>query len=118
MQVDQAADRGRYAGTVQKILRVVRQGAELPGLRFLGKGASVLGPALRQNGETLQYVVRTPAGNVIAQSDDEFAVGECVAVIPRAEATGPAFRYGDAELVRSESCTGKQTPSRSAASTL
>jgi hypothetical protein len=109
---------GGYAGTVQKVLRVVRQGADLPGIRLLGRAGSVLAPALRQNAETHQYVVRTPSGNVMAQSDGEFSVGDCVAVIPRAEASGPAFRYGDAEVVSSESCTGKDASPRSAARTL
>jgi hypothetical protein len=119
MPVEQpGGERGGYAGTVQKVLRVVRQGADLPGIRLLGRAGSVLAPALRQNTETQQYVVRTPGGNIMAQSDHEFAVGDCVAVIPRSEASGPAFRYGDAEVVRSESCTEKDTPSRSAARTL
>jgi hypothetical protein len=100
-----AAD-SRYSGTVQKVMRVVRQGAELPGMHFLGKVGGVLGPALRQKTETHQYVVRTSAGQIMAQSDSEFSVGECVQVVPRADASGPAFRYGEADVVRSESCSG------------
>jgi hypothetical protein len=96
----------RYAGTVQKVLRVVRQGADVPGMKFLGKVGNVLGPALRHNAETHQYVVRTPTGQIIAQSDSEFAVGDCVQVIPSAQASGPAFRYGEADVVRSERCSG------------
>ena|SRR5262245_57608525 len=96
----------RYSGTVQKVLRVVRQGAELPGMQLLGKVGSVLGPALRQKGETHQYVVRTAAGQIMAQSDSEFSVGDCVRVIPRPEVSGPAFRYGEADVVRSEGCSG------------
>ena len=56
----------RYAGTVQKVVRVVRQGADVPGMKFLGKVGNVLGPALRHNAETHQYVVRTPTGQIIA----------------------------------------------------
>ena len=96
----------RYSGTVQKVLRVVRQGADVPGMKFLGKVGNVLGPALRHNAETHQYVVRTPTGQIIAQSDSEFAVGDCVQVIPSAQASGPAFRYGEADVVRSERCSG------------
>ena len=96
----------RYAGTVQKVLQVVRQGADLPGMKFLGKVGGVLGPHLRQNSETHQYVVRTATGQIIAQSDSEFAVGDCVQVIPRPKASGPAFRYGEAEVVRSAGCSG------------
>jgi hypothetical protein len=96
----------RYSGTVQKVLLVVRQGAELPGMKLLGKVGGVLGPALRQKTETRQYVVRTPTGQIMAQSDSEFSVGDCVQVIPGPQASGPAFRYGEAEMVRSEGCSG------------
>jgi hypothetical protein len=96
----------RYSGTVQRVLRVVRQGADVPGMKLLGKVGNVLAPALRHNTETRQYVVRTPTGQIMAQSDSEFAVGDCVQVIPRAQASGPAFRYGEAEILRSESCSG------------
>jgi hypothetical protein len=95
-----------YSGTVQKVLRVVRQGAGVPGMKLLGKWESVLAPALRQNSETLQYVVRTPTGQIMAQSDQEFSVGDCVQVIPGPKASGPAFRYGEAEVLRSERCSG------------
>lgn len=112
-------ERAGYAGTVQKIFRIARQSADLPGIRLLGQLGSVIGPALRPSGETHQYVVRTGSGQIIAQSDEEFSVGDCVEVLPRSDATsGPAFRYGEAELVRSESCTEKHSPSRNAISTL
>ena len=113
------AERSGYAGTVQKIFRITRQGPEIPGIRLLGKVGSIVGPALRESSETHQYVVRTRSGQIIAQSDEEFSVGDCVEVLPRSDAgSGPAFRYGEAELVRSESCTEKQSPSRNAISTL
>jgi hypothetical protein len=98
--LENAPAAGGYSGTVQKVFRVVRRGAELPGLRFLGKVESVLGPMLRQNEETHQYVVRTPSGQIMAQSDQEFPVGACVRVIPQADKPGPAFRYGEASVVR------------------
>lgn len=95
-----------YTGTVQKVFRVVRQGTDLPGMRVIGAAGSVLGRALRQNAETHQYIVRTPGGSVIAQSDDEFPVGECVDIVPETDRAGPAFRYGEATVVKSESCSG------------
>lgn len=94
-----------YAGTVQKVFRIVRQGEDLPGMRLLGRVGSVLGPVLRQSSETRQYVVRTPTGQITAQTDDEFSVGDCVEVIPQTDAApGPAFRYGQAQVVRSDKC--------------
>lgn len=100
-----ASVRQGYEGTVQKVFRVVRQGADLPGMSFFGKAGAALSSKLRQNGETHQYVVSTPKGQIIAQSDEEFPVGECVQVIPQADSAGPAFRYGEAEIVRSERCS-------------
>ena len=106
MKVGKARSEAGYTGTVQKVFRVVRQGADVPGLSFIGRAGKVLGPALRQNGETHQYIVRTPSGGVIAQSDDEFPVGECVDIIPETERPGPAFRYGEATVIKSERCGG------------
>ena len=94
-----------YAGTVKKVFQVTVQGKDLPGIRLLGKAANVLAPALRRSTETRQYVVGTPTGQITAQSDEEFAVGECVEVIPQDDAaSGPAFRYGQARIVRSDGC--------------
>ena len=84
---------------MQKIFRIVRRGADLPGMSFFGKGGRVLAPALRQNEETNQYIVRTPAGTVIAQSDAEFPVGQCVRIIPELDRSGPDFRYGEARVI-------------------
>jgi len=95
-----------YAGTVQKVVRVVRQSADLPGMHLLGRLGAVLGPALVQNPETLQYVVRTPTGQITAQTDEEFTVGDCVEIIPQSDRPGPAFRYGEARVVKSQRCNG------------
>lgn len=104
--VEEPRPTGGYAGTIEKVFRVVRKGADLPGAQFLGRVGTVLGSALRRNAETLQYIVRTPRGQVIAQSDEEFPVGACVEVIPQADHTGPAFRYGEAAVVASQACNG------------
>jgi len=99
------ADSG-YAGTVQKVYPVTLQGRDLPGMRLLGRVGALLGPKLRKSSETNQYVVRTPTGQIMAQSDDEFSVGDCVEVIPQGDAaSGPAFRYGQAQILKSDSCT-------------
>lgn len=94
------------AGVVQKAYPVTLQGKDVPGIRMLGKLGALLGPKLRQSGETNQYVVRVPTGQIMAQSDDEFAVGECVEVIPQSdEAFGPAYRRSEAKVVKSNNCT-------------
>jgi hypothetical protein len=94
-----------YSGTVQKAYEVTKQGKDIPGMNLLDRVGTVLGPKLRRSGQTHQYVLRTPTGQVMAQSDAEFAVGDCLDVIPRGDdARGPAFRLGEAQLVRSENC--------------
>ena len=90
---------------MQKVFRVVRQGADLPGMSLFGKAGAALSSKLRRNGETHQYVVSTPQGQIMAQSDEEFPVGECVQVIPHGDSAGPAFRYGEARVIRSQSCS-------------
>jgi hypothetical protein len=95
-----------YSGTVQKAYPVTKQGNDIPGVRrLLGKYANTIGPKLRRSGETNQYVVRTPTGQVMAQSDDQFEVGDCVDVIPLGSADGPAYRLGQVQLLPSEKCT-------------
>ena len=84
---------------------VAGQGQDLPGFRLLPEKAHAFAPMLRRSSETMQYVVRTPTGQIIAQSDDQFSVGECVEVVPHADAPGPAFRYGQAQIIKSEKCT-------------
>jgi len=94
------------AGKVQKVYQVVLQGKDVPGMRHLGRVGDVFAAPLRKarTGETNQYVVSTPTGQILAQADDEFAVGECVEVIPRGDAYGPAYPYGQAQVVKSDSC--------------
>jgi hypothetical protein len=95
-----------FAGVVQKAYPVTLQGKDVPGIRFLGKLGALLGPKLRHSDETNQYVVRIPTGQIMAQSDEEFAVGECVEVIPQSdEASGPAYRRSEATVVKSNDCT-------------
>jgi hypothetical protein len=94
-----------YAGTVAKVYPVTLQGRDLPGMRFLGRVGDVLAPSLRKSSETNQYVVRTRTGQIMAQSDAEFSVGDCVEVIPRGNGSGPAFRYGQSQVVKSNECT-------------
>lgn len=105
-RIDEGSATRGYQGTVQKVFLVVRQSAELPGMQqFMGRLRNALGPAVRPNSETRQYVVRTPKGQIMAQSDEEFPVGECVEVIPHGDSAGPAFRYGEARIIRSQTCS-------------
>jgi hypothetical protein len=97
-------DRG-YAGTVQKAYPVTVQGKDLPGIRLLGRVGNLLAPKLRRSSETNQYVVRISTGQIMAQSDEEFSVGECVEVVPQGDAAGPAYPRGQANVVKSNSCT-------------
>jgi len=94
-----------YTGTVQRTYIVTKQGKDIPGIeRLLGKYSHALAPKLRRSGETHQYVLRTPTGQIMAQSDDEFEVGDCVDVVPRGNAEGPAYRLEQAQLLPSDKC--------------
>ena len=105
-----------YTGTVQRAYVVTRQGKGIPGVeRLLGKYSSAIAPKLRRSGETHQYVVRTPTGQIMAQSDDQFDVGDCLDVLPLGNAEGPAYRLGEVQLLPSEKCsTVVATPVRTA----
>jgi hypothetical protein len=105
-----------YTGTVQRAYVVTRQGKGIPNIeRFLGKYSNSIAPKLRRSGETHQYVVRTPTGQIMAQSDDEFEVGDCLDVLPLGNAEGPAYRLGEVQLLPSEKCsTVVATPARTA----
>ena len=95
-----------YSGTVQRAYPVTTQGKDLPYVRrLLGKYSNAIAPKLRRSGETNQYILRTPAGQIMAQSDDEFEVGDCVDVVPLGNAEGPAYRLGQAQILPSEKCT-------------
>ena len=95
-----------HSGTVQKAYPVTTQGRDLPYVRrLLGKYSNTIAPKLRRSGETNQYVLRTPTGQIMAQSDDEFEVGDCVDVVPLGNAEGPAYRLGQAQLLPSDKCT-------------
>ena len=102
----QASVESRHAGTVQKVLRVVRQGADVPGMKLFGKVGNILAPALRHNTETHQYVVRTPAGQIMAQSDSEFSVGDCVQVIPARRPRDRRTATARPRRCAPESCSG------------
>ena len=94
-----------YSGRVQKAYEVTKQGKDIPGMNLLDRVGAALGPKLRRSTQTHQYVLSTPTGQIMAQSDEQFAVGDCLDVIPRDDASrGPAFRLGEAQLVRSEKC--------------
>jgi len=94
-----------YTGTVSRAYVVTKQGKSIPGIdRLLGKYSNALAPKLRRSGETHQYIVGTPSGQIMAQSDDEFEVGTCLDVVPLGNAEGPAYRLGEVQLLPSEGC--------------
>jgi len=104
-----------HSGTVQKAYPVTTQGKDVPYVRrLLGKYSNAIAPKLRRSGETHQYVLRTPTGQIMAQSDDEFELGDCVDVVPLGNAEGPAYRLGQAQLLPSDKCTTTLTAEPSA----
>jgi hypothetical protein len=94
-----------YAGKVQKVTQVERQAEGVSLLNRIEIIGSLVNSAIRRRPETNQYVIRTSRGQISAQSDQQFSVGQCVEVIPEGErASGPAFTYGEARIVEYDGC--------------
>ena len=98
------ADR-RYAGTVQRVTQVERQAKGIPLLNRIEVFGSLVNSAMRKRPETNQYLIRTARGQISAQSDQQFEIGQCVEVIPEGDrASGPAFAYDEARIVAYDGC--------------
>ncbi|HKQ29089.1 MAG TPA: hypothetical protein VJT77_10855 [Burkholderiales bacterium] len=76
-----------------------------PALYMFGLIGGLVNAALSGEGKTNFYLVNAEGGQVSAQSDERFAVGDCVEVIPAKSAqVGRAFPYGDARVAASQKC--------------
>ena len=93
-----------YAGTVQRVTQVERQAKGIPLLNRIEVFGSLVNSVMRKRPETNQYVIRTARGQISAQSDQQFELGQCVEVIPEDAASGPAFAYDEARVVAFDRC--------------
>jgi hypothetical protein len=99
-------DSGRsYYGTVEKTMPITRPGqGGSPALYMFGLIGGLVNAALSE-GKTNFYLVNADGGQVSAQSDERFAIGDCVEVIPAKSApAGRSFAYGDARMTASQKC--------------
>jgi hypothetical protein len=95
-----------YVGTVEHTTEVTRpsQGGS-PALYMFGLVGGLVNAALSNPKKTNLYVVKSSVGEVSAHSDERFAVGDCVEVIPAKGAPADlAYAYGKARVVRSNRC--------------
>jgi|ERR1700694_1985485 len=94
----------RHVGTIDKSFKISRTGKGLSAL-YGSPFGELINSALTSPVETNRYYVRTADGNVSAASDEAYAVGDCVIIVPRTGASpGSAYAYGDARLQRSDRC--------------
>ena len=96
-----------YIGTVEKTSEVTKAGRQggSPALYMFGLVGGLINAALSEPGKTNFYLVNLADGQASAQSDERFAVGDCVEIIAAKNAPGGrAFAYGDARITRSSKC--------------
>jgi hypothetical protein len=95
-----------YYGTVEKTMPITRPGqGGSPALYMFGLIGGLVNAALSGEGKTNFYLVNADGGQVSAQSDERFAIGDCVEVIPAKSApAGRSFAYGDARVTASRRC--------------
>ena len=102
----------RFAGVVEQVRHVSRPGQ--PPLILMGLGAigGLAYGEMKKPTETNLYVVSTADGaRITAQTDDDFAVGDCVEIIPSKNARiSNGYTYGDARIVKARGCTAPPAP--------
>jgi hypothetical protein len=109
-----------YLGTVEKTSEVTRPNERgSPALYMFGLVGGLMNAALSKSKKTNLYVVKSEVGEVSAHSDERFAIGDCVQIIPAKGApAGLAYAYGKARVVASSQCTPlAQTQTGAAGST-
>ena len=91
----------RYVGTVAQTFKISRPRDGLSALHRLGKVGELMNGALTASAETNRYIVRTPTGNLSVASDESYANGDCVVVVPEEGAIDDgAYDYGEARVER------------------
>jgi membrane protein implicated in regulation of membrane protease activity len=100
----------RFVGTVEQSQKTSRAGEPSGALMAFGAIGGLLHHAASGPTATNLYRVSVSGEIFTAQSDDEFAPGTCVEIIPAKDAfVGRAYAYGQARLVASDKCSGQTT---------
>jgi len=103
----------RHLGVIEQKSTISRAGEPSKLLMAFGAiGGAIYGHTANSTYPTNLYTVKTTEGeSVSAQTDDEFAIGDCVEVIPSREAgRARAYVYGSSRMVRSEQCKSIHAP--------
>lgn len=98
----------RHLGVIDQKSTASRSGNPSRLLMAFGAiGGAIYGSMADSSHPTNMYSVKTVEGeSVTAFSDDVFAIGECVEVVPsRGVARSPGYYHGDARILRSEKCS-------------
>src|SRR5882672_6871398 len=106
---DNDGDR-HFVGTVEQSQKISRAGEPSGALMAFGAIGGLLHHAASGPTPTNLYRVRVSDEIFTAQSDDEYAPGTCIEIIPAKDAfVGRSYAYGQARLVASDKCGGQAT---------
>jgi hypothetical protein len=97
-------------GRVDQIQQVARPSEPPEALLYFGLAGGLLHRSAERLRPTNLYIVKMASDElVMAQDDAEFALGECVEVIPvkRQDPPTNTFGYGYAPIVASRKCGGR-----------
>jgi membrane protein implicated in regulation of membrane protease activity len=98
----------RFVGIVEQSQKISRAGEPSGALMALGAIGGLLHHAASGPTPTNLYRVRVSGEIFTAQSDDEYAPGTCIEIIPAKDAfLGRSYAYGQARLVASDKCAGQ-----------
>jgi len=99
-----------FVGTVEQSQKISRAGEPSGALMAFGAIGGLLHHAASGPTPTNLYRVRVSDEIFTAQSDDEYAPGTCIEIIPAKDAfVGRSYAYGQARLVASDKCGGQAT---------
>ena len=100
----------RFTGVVERSQKISRAGEPSGLLMGFGAIGGLMHHAASGSTPTNLYQVRVAGEIFTAQTDEDFAVGSCVDIIPAKDAfVGRAYAYGQARLVTSAKCSNDPT---------
>jgi hypothetical protein len=101
----------RFTGVVERSQKISRSGEPSGALMGFGAIGGLIHHAAGGPTPTTLYQVRVSGEIFTAQSDEEYALGTCVDIIPTKDAiVGRAYAYGQARLVVSDKCPNVTGP--------
>src|SRR6185503_8681926 len=97
---------GRFVGYIDQRTSSFRHEEPSMGLFALGLTGLLVRESMKNGGvPVFHYVIKSPEGDVNAEVNEAYAVGDCVDVSgPLAPGKERTFAYGEASIVRSSQC--------------